>query len=92
MSTAAEGKAVHSGGVIGAGLEYALAGNWSIKGEYDFIRMINQHTSQSGTFNQTGFATSGAAVNSWITQDLNLFKLGVNYHFNPLPGAVAARY
>ncbi|MGY4624148.1 outer membrane protein [Bradyrhizobium sp. USDA 4486] len=58
MSTAAEGKTIHSGGVIGAGLEYALARNWSIKGEYDFIRMINQHASQSGPFDQTGFATS----------------------------------
>jgi len=92
QSMAVQGKTVHSGGVIGAGLEYALAGNWSLKGEYDFIRMINQHTSQSGSFNQTGFPKAGAAVNSWITQDLHLFKLGVNYHFNPLPGAVTARY
>jgi opacity protein-like surface antigen len=89
---AVEGKALHSGGVIGAGLEYALASNWSIKGEYDYIHMINQHTSQSGSFEQTGFAPAAAAVNSWITQDLHLFKVGVNYHFNPLPGAVAPSY
>ncbi|MBR0719097.1 outer membrane protein [Bradyrhizobium liaoningense] len=92
IAIALEGKAVHSGVVIGAGLEYALAGNWSIKGEYDYIRMINQHTSQSGTYSQSLFAPSAAAVNNWITQNLHLFKLGVNYHFNPLPGAVSARY
>lgn len=91
-SLAASGKALHSGAVIGTGLEYALAGNWSVKGEYNYIRMFNQQTSQSGTYSQPLWAPAAAAVNSAITQDLQLFKLGVNYHFNPLPGAITARY
>jgi opacity protein-like surface antigen len=78
-----EGKAVHSGGVLGAGLEYALAGNWSVKAEYDYIRMMNQQVSQSGTFSAPLFPPAAAATNSSITQDLHLFKLGVNYHINP---------
>jgi outer membrane immunogenic protein len=92
QALAAEGRAVHSGGVVGAGLEYAFAGNWSIKGEYDYVRMMNQKTSQSGTFSQPPFAPAAAMLNSSITQDLHLLKLGVNYHFNPLPGLVTARY
>jgi hypothetical protein len=63
-----------------------------VKGEYDYIRMFNQKTSQSGTFSTTGFIPAGAMLNSTITQDLHLFKLGVNYHFNAVRGPVAASY
>jgi opacity protein-like surface antigen len=91
-SLAASGKALHSGAVIGTGLEYALAGNWSVKGEYNYIRMFNQNTYQSGTYSLAPFAPAAAGVNGAITQNLQLFKLGVNYHFNPLPGAITARY
>ena len=47
-------KAVHSGVVGGVGAEYALGGNWSIKGEYNYIRMIGQ------MFTGTGFEAVNA--------------------------------
>jgi outer membrane immunogenic protein len=88
--------AVHSGVVGGVGAEYALGGNWSIKGEYDYIRMIGQNFTGTGfeainappTVGQIAFAQSFGRMR----QDLNLFKLGVNYHFNPVPAAISVRY
>jgi hypothetical protein len=28
----------------------------------------------------------------FLSQDIHLIKLGVNYHFNPVPMVVSARY
>jgi opacity protein-like surface antigen len=87
------GKAVHTGAVIGAGGEYAFAPNWSVKAEYNYIKMFAQQVQLDGTAAGGPFGTGSqiSAVASKITQDLHLMKFGVNYHFNPQP-AVAARY
>ena len=86
------GKAVHTGAVVGAGGEYAFAPNWSVKAEYDYVKMFAQQVQLNGTgvggFFGAGFPVTTAA--SKINQDLHLVKFGVNYHFNsPI---VAARY
>jgi outer membrane immunogenic protein len=85
------GKAVHTGVVVGAGSEYALGNNWSVKLEYDYIRMFQQQLIAFGpeTANGTSFASFGTF--SKLNQDLHLLKVGVNYHFSPLP-VVVARY
>lgn len=87
------GSAIHTGAVVGAGAEYAFAPNWSVKAEYDYIRMFAQQVQFSGV--ATGGAFGGGtqlnATASKITQDLHLVKFGVNYHFNP-QAFVAARY
>jgi opacity protein-like surface antigen len=87
------GKAVHTGAVVGAGGEYAFAPNWSVKAEYDYIKMFAQQVQLQGTGVGGPFG-AGVALNATatkITQDLHLVKFGVNYHFNPQP-VVAARY
>ena len=79
------GKAVHTGAVVGAGGEYAFAPNWSVKAEYDYIKMFAQQVQLQGTGVGGPFGT-GVALNATatkITQDLHLVKFGVNYHFNP---------
>ncbi len=84
-------KAIHTGVVAGAGVEYAIAPNWSIKGEYDYVKMFQQKLVA------TGFATGGpfgtgaefAVPENKIGQHLHLVKFGVNYHFNPLTVVVA---
>ena len=43
ISIDVSGKAVHTGVVVGAGGEYAFAPNWSVKAEYDYIKMFAQH-------------------------------------------------
>ena len=90
-------KALHTGVVAGAGVEYALGNNWSAKFEYDYIRMLGQ------AYTGTGFESANAppvAVGTidlfssfnQMSQDLHIIKLGVNYHFNPMPVMVSARY
>jgi opacity protein-like surface antigen len=90
-------KAVHTGMVIGAGAEYALGNNWSVKLEYDYIKMFAQEITAQGSlnFNVPGIlvGTGDSAVQARkLTQDLNLVKIGVNYHFSPMPTVVTARY
>lgn len=87
-------KAIHTGGVIGVGAEYAFAGNWSAKIEYDYIRMLGQNYTATG--NDTVAGPGGATfavVQSFdrMQQDLHLVKVGVNYRFNAVP-AIVARY
>jgi outer membrane immunogenic protein len=90
-------KAVHTGVVGGVGAEYALGGNWSVKAEYDYIKMLAQSFTGTGVevFNTTGFPP--ASIDSErqfgkMSQNLHLFKFGVNYHFSPAPVVVSARY
>jgi opacity protein-like surface antigen len=95
FTSATSGRAVHSGVAVGAGAEYALGGNWSIKGEYNYIRMIAQQHTDTGFVTITSVPPDQGNIAPGfdkVGQDLHLLKLGVNYHFNPLPGAVTARY
>lgn len=89
-------KAAHSGIALGIGAEYALAGNWSIKGEYDYIQMIPQNNSGMGVINVSTPGAASTVIKPFgftsVAQNLKLFKLGVNYRFNPSPGMAAAPY
>jgi outer membrane immunogenic protein len=84
-------KAIHTGVVAGAGAEYAIAPNWSIKGEYDYVRMFQQKLVPSGFASGGGFGAGGelALPVNKLNQDLHLVKFGVNYHFNPVQTVVA---
>jgi outer membrane immunogenic protein len=84
--------AVHTGAVGGVGAEYALGGNWSAKIEYDYIRMMAQAFSATGSVTSTGAPLFGAPIAAvqradGNSQDMHLVKVGVNYHFNPVSGA-----
>lgn len=96
ITSSTSGRAIHSGIAVGVGAEYALGGNWSIKGEYDYIKMIAQQHTDTGVLTlNAGPATDQGNIAPGadkIGQTLHVFKLGVNYHFNPLPGSVVARY
>ncbi|WP_209295180.1 outer membrane protein [Bradyrhizobium vignae] len=88
-TVALSGRAVHSGVVLGGGAEYALNSNWSIKGEYDYVRMMAQNFTLAGPFSETfrgSTLKSTIVTTNTVTQELNLFKLGVNYLFNPTAG------
>ena len=65
------------GGVVGAGLEYGFAPNWSLGFEYDHLFMDRQTVS------------FGALGSDSIKQDADLFTARLNYRFG---GAVATRY
>ena len=65
------------GGVVGAGLEYGFAPNWSLGVEYDHLFMDRQTVS------------FGALGSDSIKQDADLFTALLNYRFG---GPVATRY
>jgi outer membrane immunogenic protein len=70
------------GGVVGVGLEFAFAPNWSAGVEYDHMFM--------GTQTNNFVRPRGTLVSSDnIKQDVDLFTARINYRFG---GPVAARY
>lgn len=65
-----------TGWMAGAGLEYALSNNWSIKAEYNFM----DFGKDNNTFNYT--ANPAGLTERWdISQQVHVVKLGVNYRF-----------
>jgi outer membrane immunogenic protein len=85
------GKAIHTGVVAGAGAEYAFAPNWSVKAEYDYVRMFQQQLIPAGPAAGGPFgpvATLAVPLNK-VNQDLHLAKVGVNYHFNSVQTVIA---
>jgi outer membrane immunogenic protein len=66
--------------VVGAGVEWALAGNLSAKLEYEFLR-LDSLTFGPGPFLGDTFTTS---------RDISMLKVGLNYKFGW--GGYAAGY
>jgi outer membrane immunogenic protein len=64
------------GYTVGAGLEYAVDRNWSIKGEYQYISFGSESLSPAGTIN-----TISTTSNS-VTTDIQTVRIGVNWHFH----------
>jgi outer membrane immunogenic protein len=70
-STAAGGVALsdtRSGWMVGLGLEYAFAPNWSVKVEYNYLDFGSE-------------SITAAGVTGEIDQYVNLVKVGINYRF-----------
>ena len=53
-------KAIHTGVVGGIGAEYAVGGNWSVKIEYDYIKMLGQQYTGTGIQTFNSFSPSKA--------------------------------
>jgi outer membrane immunogenic protein len=79
----AEGEKTRWGWMVGGGIEVAVVGNWSVKGEYNYM-----------DFGKKAVAfvdpTGVPAFTSHIDQHLHVVKFGINYRFGPSP--VVARY
>lgn len=72
------------GWTLGAGTEYALTGNWSLAAEYDYL---NFGTS-SVTLMPSAFVDNAGAITATVparqgsvSQEMHLFKIGLNYRF-----------
>ena len=90
-----EGGVWHTGGVAGAGAEYAFLGNWSAKLEYDYIALTQQQVYLPGTFTEIspvlGTGTSSLPTSAVLrSTGLQLVKFGINYRFGP--ELVSAKY
>jgi outer membrane immunogenic protein len=77
----------NSGGwLIGAGLEYAITNNWTVKLEYDYLRLGNRTFFIPAT---APFLPGDAFTSNG--HDVQMVKVGFNYLFN-WGAPVAARY
>ena len=69
------------GGVVGAGVEYGFAPNWSLGFEYDHIFLDRKDVTFVGNF--------GGVQTDSIKQDVDLFTARLNYKFG---GPIIAKY
>jgi outer membrane immunogenic protein len=84
LSTAS-GTTTRTGWTAGAGLEYAINNNWSVKGEYLYVDLGSFDTSIPSQLN----CDTACDVRVHHTYTDNIARVGVNYRFG---GPVAAGY
>jgi opacity protein-like surface antigen len=71
------GKETSVGWTIGAGVEWAMWGNWTIKGEYDYL----DFGTKTVTLNDQQLLSGPASVS--LRQRISQVKFGINYRFGP---------
>jgi outer membrane autotransporter protein len=72
-----------TGWTVGGGIEVALGGNWSAKGEYNFMDLGKKSVT---------FTDGGDVIPFDVDQQLHVVKFGINYRFGGFGGPVVARY
>jgi outer membrane immunogenic protein len=77
------------GGVVGVGLEYGFAPNWSAAIEYDHLFMDNRTTTFTSNGAVAAIGPAGLAFNERIRQDVDIVTVRVNYRWG---GPVIAKY
>jgi outer membrane immunogenic protein len=65
------------GWTAGLEVEWAFAGNWSARAEWDYVRLQNQSYTVASTA-PGGFANDVIRVNN---RSINMFTAGLNYKF-----------
>ena len=81
------------GGVVGTGLEFGFAPNWSVAVEYDHLFMGNNSHSftSTGVLGAAVIPVGGVFRTDSIRQDVDLITARINYRFN-WGGPVVGRY
>lgn len=89
---------VSAGWALGAGAEYMVANNWSLKGEYLFTQLggiatpVNYFSSSASTASSN---TAGYTTYNSGTFAFHQFRLGLNYHTGWMEGdstTIASKY
>jgi opacity protein-like surface antigen len=78
------------GGTVGGGIEEALTPAWSLKLEYDYLGFGGNSMPTPGSFTQVALGGGYVPVagnTTRITQNLQEFKLGLNYRLGADPKA-----
>ena len=68
------------GWTAGAGIEWAFAGPWSARVEYDFIGLQNQSITVPGTAGPGSAAFNGDTLN-FNNRNISMLTAGLNYKF-----------
>ena len=77
---AASTSGVRTGWTVGAGLQYALDQNWSIKGEYLYVNL--QNTNLTSVLDQGSPPIAPPTTSAFnFKNDLNIVRFGLNYRF-----------
>jgi outer membrane immunogenic protein len=81
------------GGVVGTGIEFGFAPNWSVAIEYDHLFMGNHSNSftSAGVLGAAVIPVGGVFRTDSIRQDVDLITARINYRFN-WGGPVVAKY
>ena len=85
------GGETRSGWTVGVGAEWAFAGNWSFKAEYNFLDFGTERVTRSGA----NFVTGDPVTRFRDAEtELHIVKVGINYRFGwgKAPVAVRAAY
>ena len=79
------------GGVVGTGIEFGFAPNWSVAFEYDHLFMGNREVSfiSRGVLGLPGIAPGAVFRTDRIGQDVDLVTARINYRFG---GPLIAKY
>lgn len=85
---AASVKTDKAGYAVGAGFEYAMPANWSVKAEYLYLGFGSIATAPTPVI-FPGPVVGGSVFSHSADLSVNVFRVGVNYHFG---GPVVARY
>jgi outer membrane immunogenic protein len=81
-----------TGWTVGGGVEGKIWTNWSVKAEYLYVDLGSTTDSFNTVYGPGGFPATGIAAtrtDTAIYRD-NIFRVGLNYHFNP--AGVVAKY
>jgi outer membrane immunogenic protein len=78
--TASNSNTNNFGWTAGIGVEWAFAGNWSARAEYDYIGLQNQSVTIPGTAGTGAAAFNGDTI-STNNRAISMFTAGLNYKF-----------
>jgi outer membrane immunogenic protein len=69
------------GWMVGIGAEYSLSTSWSVKAEFDYLDLGSKNVTLEDVT-----CSFGCSRTASINQHIELFKIGINYHFDGIPG------
>jgi outer membrane immunogenic protein len=71
----------NSGWTAGGGIEWAFYANWSLKIEYDYVKLFNKSFTVSTPSPVAGLAAGDTFSTS--NRDIQMALAGINYRFGP---------
>ena len=77
-----------TGYVLGAGVEWAVAGSWTVKAEYQYLNFGSVGPFTAPVLNAAGVPNGVLVTTSSFKSDFQTIRVGFNYLFNAAPAPV----